>query len=88
MPVRIDGLIIEHGFRAGLLIDGKLFIELKCADRFAPVHVKQVLTYLRLLDLPLGLLMNFGTATFREGIRRVVNAQATLARWRPSPFAS
>ena len=46
----------------------------------APVHVKQVLTYLRLLDLPLGLLMNFGTATFREGIRRVVNAQATLVR--------
>jgi GxxExxY protein len=48
-------------------------IKLKAAERTAPVHVKQLLTYLRLMDLPLGLLMNFGAATFREGVRRVAN---------------
>ncbi|MDQ8755099.1 GxxExxY protein [Sphingosinicella sp. LHD-64] len=73
IPIRFDGLVIEEGFRADLLVEGTLLIELKCAERFAPVHGKQLLTYLRLMDLPLGLLMNFGAATFREGIRRVVN---------------
>jgi GxxExxY protein len=74
-PIRIgfDGLIIDEGFRADLLVEGALLIELKCTERFAVVHTKQLLTYLRLMDLPLGLLMNFGTATFREGIKRVVN---------------
>jgi iron complex transport system substrate-binding protein len=71
--IRFDGLIIDEGFRADLLVEGKLLIELKCTERFALVHTKQLLTYLRLMDLPLGLLMNFGTATFREGIKRVVN---------------
>jgi iron complex transport system substrate-binding protein len=77
-PVRIrfDGLIIDEGFRADLLIEGKLLIELKCAERFALVHTMQLLTYLRLMNLPLGLLMNFGAATFREGIKRVVNGHS------------
>ena len=79
IPIRVDGLTMDEGFRADLLVDRRLLIELKCTERFAPVHVKQVLTYLRLMDLPLGLLMNFGTATFREGIRRVVNAHVPLA---------
>ena len=48
-------------------------IELKSTERFAPVHGKQVLTYLRLMDLRVGLLMNFGAGTFREGLRRIVN---------------
>ncbi len=82
VPIRLDGLIVEEGFRADLLIEGRLLIELKSAERFAPVHVKQVLTYLRLLNLPLGLLMNFGAATFREGVRRVVNDHDPSA---PSP---
>jgi GxxExxY protein len=84
VPIRIDGLSFDEGFRADLLTEGKLLIELKCADRFAPVHVKQVLTYLRLMDLPLGLLMNFGTATFREGGRRVVNSHGPLGAFAPS----
>lgn len=50
-----------------------MLIELKSVERIAPVHGKQVLTYLRLMDLPLGLLMNFGAATFREGIKRIAN---------------
>ena len=79
VPLRIDGLRFEEAFRADLLVEGKLLIELKCAERFAPVHVRQVLTYLKLMDLPLGLLMNFGAATFREGVRRVVNHHEPFA---------
>lgn len=74
-PVSIlfDGISINEGFRADLLLEEALLIELKSVEQIAPVHGKQVLTYLRLLDLPLGLLMNFGAATFREGIKRIAN---------------
>jgi GxxExxY protein len=61
------------GFRADLLVEGRLLIEVKSVDKIAAVHGKQVLTYLRLMDLPLGLLMNFGGSTFKEGVRRIVN---------------
>jgi GxxExxY protein len=57
----------------------RLIIEVKSVDRLAPVHSKQLLTYLRLLNLPLGLLMNFGGATFREGVKRVVNQHTDFA---------
>lgn len=70
-----DGIRIAEGFRADLLIDGLLIIEVKSAERLAPVHLRQVLTYLRLLRLPMGLLMNFGGETFREGLKRVANDQ-------------
>ncbi len=73
VPITVDGLCIENGFRADILVEGQLLIEVKSVDRFEPVHAKQVLTYLRLLDMPLGLLMNFSCATFRERLRRVVN---------------
>ena len=79
IPIRLESLSIDEGFRADLLVEGQLLIELKSVERFAPVHAKQVLTYLRLMNLPLGLLMNFGAATFREGIRRVVNNHDPLA---------
>jgi iron complex transport system substrate-binding protein len=73
VPIQLDGLTINEGFRADLLVERRLLIELKSVERLGPVHAKQVLTYLRLMDLPLGLLMNFGAATFREGIKRVAN---------------
>ena len=73
IPIHFDDLIIDDGFRADLLIEGKLLIELKSIERLVPVHGKQVLTYLRFLNLPVGLLMNFGAPTFREGLRRIVN---------------
>jgi GxxExxY protein len=73
VPIRFDGLVIDEGFRADLLVEGRLLIELKSLERLAPVHGKQVLTYLRLMDLPLGLLINFGGATFREGVKRIAN---------------
>jgi GxxExxY protein len=78
VPIRLKGIILDEGFRADLLVEGKLLIELKSVERTAPVHGKQVLTYLRLMDLPLGLLMNFGAATFKEGIKRVANNQSSL----------
>ena len=55
-----------------------MLIELKSVERLSPLHSKQVLTYLRLLNLPLGILMNFGGATFKEGVRRIANGD--LAR--------
>jgi iron complex transport system substrate-binding protein len=73
IAIRVDNLIMDEGFRADLLVEGRLLIELKSVERLAPVHAKQVLTYLRLMDLPLGLLMNFGAASFREGVRRIAN---------------
>ena len=54
-------------------IEGRLLIELKSIESLRPVHSKQVLTYLRLLNLPLGLLINFGAPTFKEGCKRIVN---------------
>ena len=68
-----DGARFRAAFTADLLIEERLLIELKSVERTAPVHVKQLLTYLRLMHLPLGLLINFGAGSFREGIRRVVN---------------
>jgi GxxExxY protein len=75
VPVAIeyDGLAFAEGFRADLLIDDNLIVEVKSVDRIQPVHGKQLLTYLRLTGRPLGVLLNFGGATFREGIRRIVN---------------
>ncbi|HYI41729.1 MAG TPA: GxxExxY protein [Allosphingosinicella sp.] len=70
-----DGIRIAEGFRADLLVDRRLILEVKSAERLAPVHSRQLLTYLRLLDLPLGLLMNFGGETFRAGLKRVMNDQ-------------
>ncbi|HET9639295.1 MAG TPA: GxxExxY protein [Allosphingosinicella sp.] len=71
-----DGIRVAEGFRADLLLDRLLIVEVKSAERLAAVHSHQVLTYLRLLRLPLGLLMNFGGETFREGLKRVMNDQS------------
>ena len=73
VPLHYNGIIVETAFRADLVVAGKLLIELKSVERTAPVHAKQVLTYLRLMDLRLGLLMNFGMATFKDGLQRIVN---------------
>jgi GxxExxY protein len=74
-----DGMVFEEGFRADLLIDGRVIVEIKSVERIAPVHGKQLLTYLRLLKLPVGLLVNFGAATLKEGLHRVVNNLADEA---------
>ena len=73
ISINVDGVVIPDAFKIDLLVEKQLLIELKSTERASPVHMKQVLTYLRLTDLPLGLLMNFGMDTFREGLKRVVN---------------
>lgn len=72
IAIEYEGAVLD-GFRADILVEGSLIIEVKSLERIAPVHGKQLLTYLRLTKQPLGLLMNFGCATFREGLKRVVN---------------
>jgi GxxExxY protein len=79
IDIRYDGLVFAEGFRADLLVEGRLIVEVKSQDRLAPVHGKQLLTYLRLMEQPLGLLMNFGGETFREGVRRIVNDHKDFA---------
>lgn len=81
---------LDDAFRADLIVEGTLLIELKSVERIAPVHGKQVLTYLRLLDLPLGLLLNFGAPTLKEGARRILNPRADLSKvrvWRQAERA-
>jgi iron complex transport system substrate-binding protein len=79
IPIQYGGLKFDEGFRADLLVENSLLIELKSVEHLSPVHGKQVLTYLRLLHLPLGLLINFGAPTFKEGIKRVVNNHKNFA---------
>lgn len=73
VPLQYSGVVVDNAFKIDLLINGKLVVELKSIDRLAPVHGKQLLTYLRLMRLLLGLLMNFGQATFKDGLRRIAN---------------
>jgi GxxExxY protein len=73
IPVVYKGIVIDNAFRADLIVENTLIIELKSTEQVAPVHGKQLLTYLRLMDLPLGLLMNFGMYSFKDGVKRVAN---------------
>lgn len=73
LPISFEGVQINESYRVDLLIERRLIIEVKSIERIAPVHGKQLLTYLRLAQQPLGLLMNFGGETFKEGVRRVAN---------------
>jgi len=75
----IDGMHFDEGFRADLLVEGRVLVELKSVEKLAPVHSKQVLTYLRLLQLPVGLLINFGALRLKDGLHRIVNS------YRPPP---
>jgi iron complex transport system substrate-binding protein len=68
-----EGVRFEAAFRADLLVEARLVVEVKSVDRLMPVHSKQLLTYLRLMKQPVGLLLNFGGATLKEGVKRVVN---------------
>ena len=73
VPVEYDGVRFEEGFRADLVVDGCVVVELKSVEHLMPVHSKKLLTYLRLMDLRLGLLINFGAPVLKGGIQRVVN---------------
>jgi GxxExxY protein len=73
VPIKFKGVVVDNAFRVDVLVEGKLVIELKSTERDSALYPKQLLTYLRLMNLPLGLLMNFGQETFKQGVQRVVN---------------
>jgi GxxExxY protein len=73
VPIVYEGMRFDEGFRADIVVEDKVIVELKSVEAVAPVHKKQLLTYLRLGDKRLGLLINFGAALIKDGITRVVN---------------
>ena len=73
VPLTIDDEVFGEVFRIDLFVDNVVVIELKSVEELRPVHFKQTLTYLRLLRLPLGLLINFGEPTLKQGFLRVAN---------------
>jgi len=74
-PVRIEyeGIVFEEGFRADLIVEEQVVLEIKSVEKINAIHCKQLLTYLRLLNLSVGLLLNFGAPTLKEGTKRIVN---------------
>jgi GxxExxY protein len=73
IPVIYDEVSLEMGFRADIIVNNKVIIEIKSIDALAPIHWKVLLTYLRLTDIKLGLLINFNVELVKDGIKRVVN---------------
>jgi len=73
LPVIYEEVRLEEGFRADLVVGGKVMVELKSVDKIADVHKKQLLTYLKLSGMKLGLLVNFNEALIKDGITRIVN---------------
>jgi GxxExxY protein len=77
VPIRYRGVVLDEGFRADLIVLDQVVVELKSVEKLAPVHAKQLLTYLRLMDRRLGLLINFGESLLKDGIHRVANGLKT-----------
>jgi len=75
MPITYDGVRFDEGYRADLLVNSKVIVELKSVETSSPLHAKQVLTQLRMSGLRLGLLINFGEAHLKNGIKRLINGQ-------------
>jgi len=79
VPIEYGGHKFEEGFRADILIEGKVIVELKCVERLNNAHRKQLLTYLRLMDIKLGYLLNFSAELMTNGIVRTVNGLSESA---------
>lgn len=73
IPVFYDGIKMEVGFRADMIVENSVIIEIKSVEILAPVHHKQLLTYLKLTDISVGLIINFNEALLKNGIKRIVN---------------
>jgi GxxExxY protein len=73
IPVIWDGIRLDMGFRADLVVAGTVIVEVKSMETVAPVHKKQLLTYLRLAEKKLGLLINFGAELLKDGVFRIAN---------------
>jgi GxxExxY protein len=73
VPIAYDDVTFDEGFRADIVVDGKVILELKSVEKTSAAHKKQIQTYLRLSGLKLGFLLNFGSALMKDGITRAVN---------------
>ena len=73
LPVFYDGLKLDAGYRIDLLVEGEVIVELKSVERLIPIHEAQLLSYLKLSDKKLGLLLNFNVVHLKNGIKRIVN---------------
>ncbi len=78
VPIEYCGMKFDEGFRADIVVEGKVILELKSVESVNNAHKKQVLTYLRLTDMKLGYLLNFGEALMKDGITRTVNKLDSL----------
>ena len=77
IPIKFQGIHFSEGFRADIIVQNSVILELKSVEHVTKAHKKQVLTYLRLTDMKLGYLLNFGAATMKEGISRIINGVIT-----------
>lgn len=73
LPVIYEGLRVDSKFRLDLIVENRVIVEFKCVDAPLPIHKAQLLTYLRLANLPLGLLLNFNVVHMKDGIKRILN---------------
>lgn len=71
--VNYDGVAIDCAYRLDMLVNESVIVELKSIERFAPIHTAQMITYLRLTGLPVGLLINFNVRVLKDGIKRIIN---------------
>jgi len=83
IDIEFEGLRFPAAFRIDMLVDEQLLVEIKSVEKLSPVHSKQLLSYLRLTGQPVGLLLNFGGETLKEGIRRLVNDHKPLCASAP-----
>jgi GxxExxY protein len=72
LPVVYDGLLLEAGYRIDILVENRIILELKSVDEIAPIHKAQVMTYLKLSGMKLGLLLNFNVQDMKKGINRII----------------
>lgn len=75
IPIQYEGIQFDEGFRADIIVDNKVILELKSVEQTSRVHSKQVLTYLKLSGLKLGFVLNFGEILMKDGISRIINGE-------------
>ena len=73
LPVYYDAIVLDVAFRIDIFVENRIVIEIKSVEEFSKVHYKQIITYLKLLNVPIGILVNFNTDSIKENIKRIVN---------------
>ena len=86
VPVIFRGMVFDEAFRADLIVEKKVIIELKSVERIQPVHSKQLLTYLRMTGCRLGLLINFGENLMKDGFKRIANGLDAEKQFHATPL--